>query len=81
MAIANNTSYLPLQPISESPFLGSWERLDDRVAARVAVYRPYDKGDISEATPEREALFAWIAKSLTTFRAIAKKYLVDGQTV
>src|ERR1035438_3322195 len=24
MAIANNTSYLPLQPISESPFLGSW---------------------------------------------------------
>ena len=45
----------------------------------MAVYHPYDKGKISDATPEREAAFAWIAQHLATFRTIARKYLVDGQ--
>jgi len=58
----------------------SWERLDDAVAARVAVYRDYDKARVSEDSPEQRALFEWIAAQLTTFRSAARKYLVDAQT-
>jgi hypothetical protein len=58
----------------------SWDRADNRVASSLYVERPYDRDKVSEATPEREALFSWIAESLTRFRNIAKKYLVDGHT-
>lgn len=55
----------------------SWEPLEDASASRVAVYRPYDKEQATEDTPHRRELFAWVAKNLTTFRAVAKQYLVD----
>ena len=64
----------------ESKFPGekvSWEPLEEANASRVAVYRPYDKEQCGEDTPHRRQLFAWISKHLTTFRAIAKLYLVD----
>ncbi|MEO9249663.1 MAG: DUF4268 domain-containing protein [Gemmatimonadaceae bacterium] len=54
----------------------SWERLDGRLASRVAVYRPYDKAKVADATTEREELFSWIAKNLQLFRTVARKYLV-----
>jgi hypothetical protein len=57
----------------------SWERLDDAAASRVAVYRPYDKEQAAEDTPYRKELYAWTAKNLSTFRAVAKQYLVDKQ--
>jgi hypothetical protein len=56
-----------------------WERLEDAVAARVAVYRSIDKVAIGDATPEREALFAWVAENLAACRTVAKRYLVDGR--
>lgn len=55
-----------------------WERLDGAAASRVAVYRPYDKEQVGEDTPQRTELYAWISKHLTTLRAVAKKFLVDG---
>jgi hypothetical protein len=57
----------------------SWEPLEDASASRVAVYRPYDKEQATEDTPHRKELYAWIAKNLTTFRAVAKQYLVETQ--
>ena len=59
----------------------SWELSDNRVASSVFVDRPCDMDKISEATPEREALFSWIAQNLTELRNVAKKYLVEGQAV
>jgi hypothetical protein len=59
----------------------SWERKDNKIASCVFVGRPYDREKASDATPEREVLFSWIAKTLTKFRDIAKKYLVEGQPV
>ena len=56
----------------------SWERLDEAVAARIAVYRSYDKDAVTTDTPERKQLFQWISKQLTTLRAIAKQYIVDA---
>jgi hypothetical protein len=56
----------------------SWERLDDAVAARVAVYRNYDKARVAGETAERHELFAWISAQLTTMRQIARKYIVDA---
>lgn len=70
--------------IIEAEFRGeelSWDRKDDKTASSVFVTRTYDKDKISEATPEREALFSWIAQALTGFRGIAQKYLAEGQTV
>ena len=57
----------------------SWEPLEDAAASRVAVYHPYDKEQASNDTAHRRELYAWISKNLTTFRAIAKEYLVDKQ--
>ncbi len=59
----------------------SWDPGDNTVSCGVFVARPYDKDKISEATTEREALYSWIAQNLTTLRKVAKRYLVDGQTV
>lgn len=55
----------------------SWERLEDANASRVAVYRPYDKEQVAADTPYRQDLFTWICGNLSTFRAVAKQYLVD----
>jgi hypothetical protein len=55
----------------------SWERLDGAAASRVAVYRPYDKELAADDTPHRRELYAWISKNLTTFRTIAKQFLVE----
>jgi Domain of unknown function (DUF4268) len=55
----------------------SWEPLEDAAASRVAVYHPYDKDQATEDTPHRRELYAWIAKNLTVFRALAKQYLMD----
>jgi len=68
----------------ESKFPGqnvSWESLKekDANASRVAVYRAYDKEQVAEDTPYRTQLYAWISKNLTTFRAVAKQYLVENQ--
>lgn len=60
-----------------TPDTVSWERLEDAVAARVAVYRDYDKSAVSDATAERRALFDWIESRLCVMRAVAKRYLVD----
>ncbi len=57
-----------------------WERRDDKNCSTVFVARSYDWDNILEATPEREALFLWIARNLTAFRKIAIDYLVDGRT-
>jgi len=57
----------------------SWEPLKGANASRVAVYRPYNKQQVAEDTPYRTELYGWISKNLTTFRAIAKQYLVDRQ--
>jgi hypothetical protein len=56
----------------------SWERLDDATAARIAVYRDYDKSRVADDSSERRALFDWIATQLTSLRSIARKYLVDS---
>ena len=57
-----------------------WDRRDDKKSCGVFVDRPYDKDKISDATPDREALFSWIEGNVTKFRNIAKRYLVDGQS-
>ena len=57
----------------------SWERMEDGAASRVAVYRPYDKEEVTEDTAQRRELYDWICKSLTAFRSIAKQLLVDKQ--
>ncbi len=54
-----------------------WERLDGAAASRVAVYRPYDKEQVSEDSAQRTELYGWISKELTSLRAIAQRYLVD----
>ena len=56
----------------------SWERLDDAIASRVAVYRRYDKKQTEEDTPYRRELYTWIAKNLSALRSVAKEYLVSG---
>lgn len=64
----------------ESRFPGeviSWERLDDALASRIAVYHPYDKEQVADETPYRKELFQWISKNLGEFRSIAKQYLVE----
>lgn len=53
----------------------SWEPLEDSAASRVAVYRSYNKEEVSDNTPERTDLFAWIEEQVVKFREIAKKYL------
>lgn len=70
--------------VIEAQFPGedvSWERLEDATASRVAVYRPYDKQQAASDTPHRRELYAWIAKQLTAFRAIARRHLVDKHDV
>jgi hypothetical protein len=57
----------------------SWERLDGAVAARIAVYRDYDKAGVTTDTDERRQLFSWIASRLTALRSVAKQYVVDAQ--
>jgi len=57
-----------------------WERRDEKKWSSVFVDHPYDRDKISEATPDREALFSWIEGNVTKFRNIAKRYLVDGQS-
>lgn len=71
------------RPSIEAQFPGeqlAWDRADDKVGSSVYVERSYDREKISEATPEREALFEWIAANMTRFRSIAKRYLVEGRT-
>lgn len=51
----------------------SWEPLEDANASRVAVYRPYDRDEVSEGTPQRLELFDWIERNVTRFRDLAKK--------
>jgi len=58
----------------------SWERLDGSVAARIAVYRDYDKATVTGDTAERRQLFEWICARLTTLRSIARQYIVDAST-
>lgn len=53
----------------------SWEPLEDSAASRVAVYRSYNKDEVTEDTPERADLFSWIETQVVKFREIAKKYL------
>jgi hypothetical protein len=54
----------------------SWERLDGKLASRVAVYRSYDKDKVATPSPERDEIFSWITKNLLLFRDVARKYLV-----
>ncbi|HEY3287034.1 MAG TPA: DUF4268 domain-containing protein [Gemmatimonadaceae bacterium] len=54
----------------------SWERLEGKIASRMAVYREYDKAKCAVAGPEREALFTWMTQHLVTCREVAKQYLV-----
>jgi hypothetical protein len=54
----------------------SWERLDGKLASRVAIYRSYDKSRVADQSPERDELFGWIAKNLQLLRDVARKYLV-----
>lgn len=53
----------------------SWEPLEDAIASRVAIYRPYDRESVSDDTQDRRELFDWIDKNLTRFREVARKYL------
>lgn len=53
----------------------SWEPLEDAAASRVAVYRPYERDEVSDDTAERTALFQWIEKNMNRFRDLAKKYI------
>jgi hypothetical protein len=55
-----------------------WEQLEGAAASRVAVYRPYDKEQVADDTPNRRELYDWIAKNLVAFRAVAKEFLVDA---
>lgn len=55
-----------------------WERLEDARASRVAVYRLYETASLSEATPEREQTFAWIARNMAVLRDVARRHLVEG---
>jgi hypothetical protein len=54
----------------------SWEPMEEANASRVAVYRSYAKDQVAQDTPYRTELYAWISKNLTTFRTIAKQYLL-----
>jgi len=54
----------------------SWEPLEDAIASRVAVYRPYDRDHVLDDSPDRQALFAWIEKNMSRLREIARKYLI-----
>ena len=54
----------------------SWERLDGKIASRMAVYREYDKKKCSEAGPARDELFEWMSKQLIECRELARRYLV-----
>lgn len=68
------------RPEIEARFPGeavSWERLDGKIASRMALYRQYDKAKCAEAGAEREALFDWMTKQLITCREVAKEYLVQ----
>lgn len=56
----------------------SWEPLEDAYASRVAVYKPYDKDAVSDDTPQRREMFAWIDKNVSRFREVVRKYLNDG---
>jgi hypothetical protein len=56
----------------------SWEPLQDALAGRVAVYRAYDKAQVSQDMPARRELFEWIGQNLTRFRDIARQYLVES---
>lgn len=53
----------------------SWEPLEDASASRVAVYKAYNKDLVSEDTPHRRELFAWIDSNVTRFRDVARRYL------
>lgn len=53
----------------------SWEPLEDAIASRVAVYRPYERDSVSDDSPDRRELFAWIEKNVSRLREIARKYL------
>ena len=55
----------------------SWERLDDALASRVAVYREYNKSSCESDSPERRALYSWIVQNVIRFREVAKKYLQE----
>lgn len=57
----------------------SWERLEDAVAARVAVYRDYNKPTVADDTPDRRALFDWITNRLIVMRDVAKRRLIDQE--
>jgi hypothetical protein len=57
----------------------SWEPLEDAAASRVAVYRPYEKDEVSEDTPQRTDLFDWIQKNMSRFRDLAKKFIREGE--
>lgn len=54
----------------------SWEPLEDAIASRVAVYRPYDRDLVFDDTRDRRELFAWIEKNINRFREAARKYLL-----
>jgi hypothetical protein len=51
----------------------SWEPLEDAAASRVAVYKPYERDEVSDDTSQRAALFEWIEKNVTRFREVVKK--------
>jgi hypothetical protein len=53
----------------------SWEPLEDAAASRIAVYRPYDKEEVSDDTPQRTELFGWIEKNMSRFRELTKKHV------
>jgi hypothetical protein len=68
----------------EAEFSGQdlhWAYSDNRNSCGLSVARPCEMDKIVEGTPEREALFPWIAENLTRFRGIAKQYLVDARPV
>jgi hypothetical protein len=55
----------------------SWERLDDGMASRVAVYHQYDKEKVSSESPDRTQLFIWIEARISVMRKVAQKYLIE----
>jgi len=57
----------------------SWERLDDKTASRIALYRDYDKESVLKESSAQTTLFDWILKSLKLMRQLSKQFIVQPE--